>query len=356
MTANNGQLNGQKAGSDRPSLDKEQKYIENIDINPIDRQINSLVLEIQALVISSQKQFEDKIQKELSKLLSVLRKASKLANQKDITQKKDLEAEVKVLILNLKIAIEAIKEGGNLLLAKKLRQDAEFAIRKLENSRKAFFINCYENFLYSAAVPTKILAGLIIALPLYVFIPTQVHAALIGATATLVEQGILHDSIEERNNDTPTMYKQDFIDLSNLLILSIISGATGSILSILTRLDEYKDDNEKYEDSILPLIISIVKPIVGGGFGVLVFAAIGSQILPISLGHTNDLKRQDLRWLSFVAITFVAGFSERLVKDIVSQTEQKFILTNQSVEKLETSTKFDRNTQEVELTLKDPDN
>lgn len=129
-----------------------------------------------------------------------------------------------------------------------------------------------------------------------------------------------------------------------------------SILSILTRLDEYKDENEKYEDSILPLIISIVKPIVGGGFGVLVFAAIGSQILPISLGHSNDQKRQDLRWLSFVAITFVAGFSERLVKDIVSQTEQKFILTNQSVEKLETSTKFDRNTQEVELTLKDPDN
>jgi hypothetical protein len=85
------------------------------------------------------------------------------------------------------------------------------------------------------------------------------------------------------------------------------------------------EPNGKYEDSLLPLIIGIVKPIVGGGFGVLVFATIGSQILPISLGHTNDEKRQDLRWLSFVAITFVAGFSERLVKDIVIQTEQQLV-------------------------------
>lgn len=211
-------------------------------------------------------------------------------------------------------------------MAKRLRQDAESALRKAEKTRRAWFVDVYKRFLHSARMPTKILTELMVALPIYVYIPAQIAHVLINATNNLVEQGVLTDSLEDRNQDIPIMYDKDFVDLTNLFILSIISGATGSIISILTRIDEYKnkDENEEYEDSILPIVIGIIKPIVGAGFGVLVFAIIGSQILPISLGHTNDQKRQDLRWLSFVAITFVAGFSERLVKDIISQTEEQF--------------------------------
>jgi soluble cytochrome b562 len=340
MTANNGQLNGQKTSSDRSNLDKEPKSIQKIEkSNLVAVEINSLVAEIQTLVISSQKQFEDKVQQELSKLLSVLRKASKLANQKNITENKQLEEELKVVTFNLKIAIEAIKRGNNFTLAKKLRQDAESVFRKAEKSWKAWFIDCYQNFLHSASMPTKILTGLAIALPLYVCIPTQLDDIFIGTTHNLVRQGILTDSLADRDIDAPTMYKKDFIDITNLFILSLISGASGSIISILTRIDEYKnkDENKEYEDSALPIVIGVIKPIVGAGFGVLVFAIIGSQILPISVGNTDNEKRQDLRWLSFVAITFVAGFSERLVKDIISQTEEQF-----------TPMKVDRRTQVIE--------
>jgi hypothetical protein len=348
MTTNNGQLNGQKTSLDRSNLDRESKNIQEIDINNlVGLQINSLVAEIQVLVSSSQKPFEDKIQQELSKLLSVLRKASKLSNQKNIADKKELEEELKVVTLNLKIAIEAIKGGNNFTLAKKLRQDAESALRKAEKSWKAWFIDCYKNFLHSASMPTKILTGLAIALPLYVCVPNQLDDLLIGTTNNLVRQGVLTDSIEDRNTDTPVMYDKDFIDLSNLLIVSLISGAAGSIISILTRIDEYKnkDENEKYEDSILPIVIGVIKPIVGAGFGVFVFAIIGSQILPISLGNTDNQKRQDLRWLSFVAITFVAGFSERLVKDIISQTEEQFV-----------STRIDRRTEVINSIADKQDN
>jgi hypothetical protein len=353
MTANNGQQNGQKnslpssAASDRSHLDKEIKYIQNIDkVNLVSVEINSLVIEIQAFITSSQKQFEDKVQQELSKLLSVLRKTSKLAHQQNLAENKELEEELKVITSNLRIALEAVKVGGNFTLAKKLRQDAESALRKAEKSWKASFINCYQKFLHSASMPTKILTGLAIAFPLYLFVPTQLDNVLVSATNDLVRQGVLTNSAEERNQDTPVMYEKDFVDLTNLLMLSIISGAAGSIISILTRIDEYKnkDQNEEYEDSALPVIIGIIKPIIGAGFGVLVFAIIGSQILPVDLGNTNNEKRQDLRWLSFVAITFVAGFSERLVKDIISQTEEQFV-----------PTRVDRRTRSIETTTEQQD-
>lgn len=342
MSVNNGQTNEQKASSNGSSLNKEQKYIQKIEIgNLVAVEINSLVSEIQTLVIYSQKQFEEKVQQELSKLLSVLRKASKLANRKNVAENKELEEELKVIASNLRIAIEAIKGGNNFTLAKKLRQDAESALRKAEKSWQAWVIDCYKNFLHSASMPTKILTGLAIALPLYLFVPTQIDNILIGATSSLIKEGLLTDSIDDRNRDSPIMYDKDFIDLTNLLIVSLISGAAGSIISILTRIDEYKnkDENEEYEDSALPVIIGVIKPIVGAGFGVLVFAIIGSQILPISLGNTNNQKRQDLRWLSFVAITFVAGFSERMVKDIISQTEDQFV-----------PTRVDRKTQVIKST------
>jgi hypothetical protein len=123
--------------------------------------------------------------------------------------------------------------------------------------------------------------------------------------------------------------------LSSLISLGVTFCSSVNYSFILTEYISYLDRTIvliallgcSHEDSILPIVIGVIKPVVGAGFGVLVFAIIASQILPISLGHTNDQKRQDLRWLSFVAITFVAGFSERLVKDIISQTEEQFVTT-----------------------------
>ncbi|NJL53413.1 MAG: hypothetical protein HC930_16840 [Hydrococcus sp. SU_1_0] len=83
MTANNSHLNGQNTSPERLNLDQQPKNIQKVEIrNQIALEINSLVTEIQFLVVTSHQQLEDKIQQELSKLLSALRKAAKLAIKK----------------------------------------------------------------------------------------------------------------------------------------------------------------------------------------------------------------------------------------------------------------------------------
>ena len=50
---------------------------------------------------------------------------------------------------------------------------------------------------------------------------------------------------------------------------------------------------------------------------------LSSKLLPLQVGDDSDdtLKK----WYGFIAIAFVAGFSERLVKDMISQTEKRFL-------------------------------
>lgn len=322
-----------KSNNSKVKSSLEPQCKQNTPVSLTTQMIDNLMREAEKLAFSLPNQLEDEVQQELSKLLAILRRVKTLEAKEIFNKRKPLQAELVGLIINIRIAIQSIKSNSNKLLIKKLRQDTELAIRRLENPLLACFVNSYQNFLYWSNIPTKIIVGLFLALPLYFLVPSRLHASLIHASDYLEQVGIIQDSAQERDTNLPTIYKQDFLDHSNLIILSLISGATGSIISILTRIDEYKDGdyNQKYEDSILPVCIGLFKPIIGGTFGILIFTLLGSQVLPISLSHTNgEGKRQDLRWLSFISITFIAGFSERLVKDIVSDTEKRFKSANSS--------------------------
>jgi hypothetical protein len=342
-----------KSNNSKFKSSQEQQTRQNISINLTTQMIDNLMREVEKLAFSLPNQLEDEVQQELSKLLAILRRVKTLEAKEVFHKRKTLQAELVGLIINIKIAIQSIKSNSNKLLIKKLRQDTELALRRLENPLLACFVNSYQNFLYWSNIPTKIIVGLFLALPLYFLVPSRLHASLVSASDYLAQVGIIQDSPQERETNLPTIYKQDFLDHSNLIILSLISGATGSIISILTRIDEYKDGdyNQKYEDSILPICIGLFKPIIGGSFGILIFTLLGSQVLPISLAHTNsEGKRQDLRWLSFISITFIAGFSERLVKDIVSDTEKRFKSANGSGSESQKLVEFEQEKQALAKT------
>lgn len=118
----------------------------------------------------------------------------------------------------------------------------------------------------------------------------------------------------------------EYDEASILILLTFVSGATGSVISILSRVSDYHGD--EYGDSALPFYIGLFKPVIGGAFGVFIFAILASGLIQVS----NPLNTRDNldssinidKWLFFIGISFVGGFSERLAKDIISVTEDHF--------------------------------
>lgn len=110
---------------------------------------------------------------------------------------------------------------------------------------------------------------------------------------------------------------QDFQDAIKLIYLAGLAGGVGSIISIVSRLKEY--DSEKYGDSFLPIFVGIVKPIIGVSFGILLFTLVRSGTFfiqePEGMGHQQCF---------YLSIAFIAGFSERFAKDVVSRAESTF--------------------------------
>ncbi len=122
---------------------------------------------------------------------------------------------------------------------------------------------------------------------------------------------------------SPLVTRYDVKRTSALLVLVGIAGSLGSIVSILTRIKEY--ENEKYTDTLLPVLIGAFKPLIGGASGIFLLTLISSGFLPLEI---KDDAKPINEWHALFALTFVAGFSERLVKDIISQTEKKVLATS----------------------------
>jgi hypothetical protein len=176
---------------------------------------------------------------------------------------------------------------------------------------------------------TKVFVGLLIALPFHLLAPIVLSHLL--NTANYYLHPLFAENIQSRpelnssSSSQPAekstlarISKYDFEEASALLLLSAIAGSTGSIVSIMLRLDQYR--NPRYKETLLPLFIGAFKPAIGAFFGIFVFALISSTLLPITI--YKDETKPINRWLAFLAIAFVVGFSERLANDVVSQVEQ----------------------------------
>ncbi|MFM7794158.1 MAG: hypothetical protein ACKO90_40895, partial [Microcystis panniformis] len=109
-----------------------------------------------------------------------------------------------------------------------------------------------------------------------------------------------------------------------LLILILMTGTLWGAVSLLTRLQDFDNPkNQKYDDDLLPFIIGLTKPILGGSFAFFILLILNSNISPLEIrGQTED-NGNDTYLYGLLAMAFVAGFSERLIPDLINQVEKK---------------------------------
>jgi hypothetical protein len=95
-----------------------------------------------------------------------------------------------------------------------------------------------------------------------------------------------------------------------------IAGAVGSVVSIMIRIQDF--ESYKNSDPALLFFTGLFKPIIGTAFALFVYMTMNSGLIPITITTTNSQ-------YFFMALGFVAGFSERFAKDIVTHTEEMIV-------------------------------
>lgn len=347
------------------SIKGSKQQVPNVDTTPLDDK--EIQKELAMLFISSggSTTLNDEIQKELAKLLIVLQHARILAlktNKESLKQK-----QLNSLLINVEVAIKALN-SKNLILAKRLRRGAQFSVRRLECPIKAFFVNTFKDCLYLSSTTTKVIFGLALALPIHAFAPsifmsflsinyqylndyilpnlsftTDSKQNIEAVKTSSATSSIPKQSVEAAKNSSTTSISKQNVEVAktssaisairssneelkealSLLLFCAVAGSVGSIISILSRLNEY--DNEKYTDELLPVFIGAFKPMIGAVFGMFVFAVTSSSFLPGTINISKTEGKDSTKWFSVISLAFVVGFSERFAKDIVSQTENRFL-------------------------------
>ncbi|MEO0968380.1 MAG: hypothetical protein AAFX80_08575 [Cyanobacteria bacterium J06639_18] len=98
--------------------------------------------------------------------------------------------------------------------------------------------------------------------------------------------------------------------------LAVSMGALGSAVSVIVRANKFiEQSQEKHTDLFLT---GFFRPIVGMSFAIFTVALIESGIFS---GVFRTSKTENSAVYLYMAIAFVAGFSERLVEDVVLRTE-----------------------------------
>jgi len=99
----------------------------------------------------------------------------------------------------------------------------------------------------------------------------------------------------------------DHSTTTNIALVTVF-GALGASVSLILRIKDFSKLREI--DSEVLLYTAIFKPMVGASFALFVFMALNAGIVQLTIAQGKD------RFL-FAAVAFVAGFSERFVKDVI---------------------------------------
>lgn len=267
-----------------------------------------------------------------------------------------------VQLIELSINNLLLSKGGSRIFASLIRQQNEHFLDKNEINFflrvKTSIISLFRRVIHHSSTANKIVFGLVLSIPTYIatlfLIGVVVNATLpefvkyINETTLIVpreekeeDKIVLHasEAIKNRDNNVLAKTRHIFLRLIYLTALAIISGSLGSITSILTRLNEYKDEEKNYEGNALPVTIGFVKPLIGGFLGLFIFCLFNSSLspgdimVPISSSENEVQEAEEnnhpltddeieLRYIyNIFVICFVAGFSERWAKDIISQVK-----------------------------------
>ncbi|OLP19180.1 hypothetical protein BST81_06690 [Leptolyngbya sp. 'hensonii'] len=278
----------------------------------------------------------EQIQDELAKVATTLQRVRRCLVAAQQKQNKIQASQLESIASGLETAIMSFQlDSSKILLVRRMRRDAEFFVRELTNPVFYWFINSFKYVIYESTTPVKVLFGLILALPIYLLVPQLPYRQLVEKILDPVIQetpackqewsvtqvsGLSQDTIRSPQQTRITECDVDQTIAS--LVMVGIAGSLGSIVSILTRIKDY--ENEKYSDTVLPIWIGALKPLIGGTFGILIFTLASADLLPLRI-DSIEKGRVIQKWYALYAIAFIVGFSERLVKDIISKTEDQIL-------------------------------
>ncbi len=101
-----------------------------------------------------------------------------------------------------------------------------------------------------------------------------------------------------------------------LLFGILLAGGLGSVVSILVRIQDFARIAQP-DPSVL-FFTGFFKPVIGMAFALFVFAVIQAGLIPVQADPVTDA-------YFFLALAFVAGFSERFARDIADKTEASLL-------------------------------
>ncbi|MEM9925747.1 MAG: hypothetical protein AAF915_18695 [Cyanobacteria bacterium P01_D01_bin.50] len=140
---------------------------------------------------------------------------------------------------------------------------------------------------------------------------------------SIAEQEKNENNIEELISDieeskltsfTKWFVKSDFFFIS----LAVSMGALGSAVSIIVRANKFIEQSKEGQYDLF--FTGFFRPIVGMSFAIFAVALIESGVFS---GIFTIAKQENRNVYLYMAIAFIAGFSERLVEDVVLRTEDR---------------------------------
>ena len=281
------------------------------EVIKLNQRIDTLLGKTKEQVAGFPPELDREVQGELAKLIIILGIAQvELINSSkawDIMQ-------VKSVVDAGEIAIKSLTGQPNIILAQKLRYAAETGLRKTQMGFWNGLADFRDNLFHSIKIPTKVLIGLVLALPLNWGIMNSPPVKDL-----LMPLPPISNSSNQNTEDKDGNFR--------LLILILMTGTLGGAVSLLTRLQDFDNPkNQKYDDDFLPLSIGLTKPILGGSFAFFILLILNSSISPLQIRTDNGNKGNDTYLYGLLTMAFVAGFSERLIPDLISQVEKKVIV------------------------------
>jgi hypothetical protein len=278
------------------------------EVIKLNHRIDILLEKTKEQVAGFPQELDREVQGELARLITILGIAQ--VELMNISKPCDI-MQVKAVVDAGEIAIKSLIGKPNIILAQRLRYAARTGLREIQKGPKASLLNVRDNFYHSFKIPTKVLIGLVLAVPL--------NWGIMNSPPVKDLLMYLPPIINSSNQNT-----EDKAGNFRLLILILMTGTLGGAVSLLTRLQDFDNPkNQKYDDDLLPFIIGLTKPILGGSFAFFILLILNSNISPLQIRGGTEDNENDIYLYGLLTMAFVAGFSERLVPDLINQVEKK---------------------------------
>lgn len=109
--------------------------------------------------------------------------------------------------------------------------------------------------------------------------------------------------------------------MSCLVFYGSLGGGIGALISVMHRLSSGSLNLSTEPDFKTIQLIGVIRPLLGGMFGILVLLLFNSGFSVFSLVAENETRILS----NFLILSFIAGFFERFVPDLLDQTQNKIL-------------------------------